>query len=229
MSLSKIDFLSLSNAIPLALESPKASKSFCPITFGIGCGANFLANSSSLSSVVGTGPASLWNAVVPSGYTIIGTVPNVVGALTFSSYGNCNVTCCGSLVSAAIVCASFTVRVLNAPAGPPNRAPPNAPKPAAAPTPFSKLVSGNTSCTPTCLANAPPPSSIPSDIASPISPLVKPPVRGKPLPTNARSIVLPPGRNAVPIDSPAASNAATRALAKAIPCASSSGVPRSRN
>ena len=44
-----------------------------------------------------------------------------------------------------------------------------------------------------------------------------------------RSIVVPPGKNAVPIDNPAASIAATRALDSAIPLASSSGTPCSRN
>ena len=115
--------------------------------------------------------------------------------------------------------------MLIAPAGPPNNAPPNAPKPAAAPIPLVKLVPGSASAIPTLDANLPPPSSTLSLKASPNAPLTIPPVVGKPLPTNARSIVVPPGKNAEPILIPAASKAATLALDKAIPLACSSLIP----
>ena len=115
------------------------------------------------------------------------------------------------------------------PAGAPNNAPPKPPNAVAAPTPFNKSVSGNTSLIPTCLANAPPPSSMASDPISPTVLFRNPAVPGIPLPTNARSIAVPPGNLADAKLSPAASIAATRPLDNAIPWASSSGTPCSLN
>ena len=115
------------------------------------------------------------------------------------------------------------------PAGPPNKAPPKPPNAVAAPTPFNKSVSGNTSWIPTCLANAPPPSSMASDPISPTVLFRNPAVPGIPLPTNARSIAVPPGNLDDAMLSPAASIAATRPLDNAIPWASSSGTPCSLN
>ena len=176
---------------------------------------------------------SLGNIVVPSGLTMMGVYTPLPCTLGSKPKANC--TSSGLLFSSALRLASSTCRLarsislafalLTKLAGSPNKAPPTAPRPAAAPTPFMMSVSGATPCNWILENSWPPPSSTASLKVSPSVPLITPLLGAPAAPrVNALSMV-EPAPNDVPTVRAAAWMAAVRPRTNASLEASEGSMP----